>query len=104
MNHFDPVAFMALKSNDRIGDSLSKLYSALKIDLWQPAQTSKFFYQSRGNTSSTRCAAVSTIARELQDGQTPGALHENGMIKSLWQPSQCAHAKPLAKIPHPRNF
>jgi hypothetical protein len=58
----------------------------------------------RGSTLSARCAAVCTIARVLQEGQIPLALQENARKNFLLHPSQWAHAKPLAKIPHSRYF
>ena len=50
-----------------------------------------------GSTWSVRWAATSHILRALQEGQTPLALHENGMIRSWPQSSHLARANPVGE-------
>jgi len=56
----------------------------------------------RAMTWSARCAAVSTMRRVVQDGQTPLHLQDQAMRKSCPQSAQRARAKPWARMPQSR--
>jgi hypothetical protein len=56
----------------------------------------------RGNTCSTRCAAVFTMRRVMHEGQTPRTLQENAIRKSWLHSEHLARAKPWARIPQAR--
>ena len=58
----------------------------------------------QANLSDLIAPAVATIVLVLQEGQIPRFLHENEIKKSVLQQSQCAHAKPLARLPHSKYF
>ncbi len=53
-------------------------------------------------TWSTRCAALSSMRRALQDGHTPRRLQEKATRKSWPQPPQRTRANPFARTPQAR--